>query len=273
MRGNVWRSLRGLISQLFPASYRWPATDVWLGDRQLHLVGSIHMGTRDMQPLPARLLRQLQQADALIVEADITQGGSPFDHYGDRPALATRLDSSAMQKLTALCQEMSLALSLFDTLPAWQVALMLQAQQAQRLGLRPDYGIDYQLLQAAKNLGKPVIELEGAEAQIALLTSLPDDGMALLQDTLLHWHTNARLLQLMVSWWLETPPRQPEITLPATFSQALNDTLIGQRNAQWHDRLQRLAAGNYVVAVGALHLYGEDNLPDMLKKPEKKESR
>ena len=78
MTGNIWRSLRGFISQLFPASYRWPAMDVRLGDRHLHLVGSIHMGTRDMQPLPARLLRQLQQADALIVEADITQGGCFF---------------------------------------------------------------------------------------------------------------------------------------------------------------------------------------------------
>ena len=267
MTGNIWRSLRGFISQLFPASYRWPAMDVRLGDRQLHLVGSIHMGTRDMQPLPPRLLHRLQQADALIVEADITQGGSPFDHRGDRPALTTRLESSTMQTLTALCQEMSLNLSLLDNLPAWQVALMLQAQQAQRLGLRPDYGIDYQLLQAAKDLNKPVIELEGADAQIALLTALPDDGMALLQDTLLHWHTNARLLQMMVSWWLDTPPRQPEITLPATFSQALNDTLIGQRNAQWCHSLRGLAAGNYVVAVGALHLYGEANLPDMLKKP------
>ncbi|MEL7695962.1 MULTISPECIES: TraB/GumN family protein [Pantoea] len=265
MTGNVWRSLRGFISQLFPASYRWPAIDVRLGECHLHLVGSIHMGTRDMQPLPARLLRQLQKADALIVEADITQGSSPFDGSADRPPLATRLDDEALQTLTALCHEMNLSIGSFDTLPAWQIALMLQAQQAQRLGLRPDYGIDYQLLQAAKRWNKPVIELEGAEAQIALLNTLPDDGMALLQDTLTHWHTNARLLQMMVSWWLDTPPRQPQIALPATFSQALNDTLIGQRNAQWRDKLQALAAGDYVVAVGALHLYGEDNLPWMLK--------
>ncbi|WP_311791764.1 TraB/GumN family protein, partial [Pantoea sp. UBA5923] len=73
MTGSIWRSVQGLISRLFPASYRWPAQDIRLDDRLLHLVGSIHMGTRDMQPLPARLLRQLQKADALIVEADITQ--------------------------------------------------------------------------------------------------------------------------------------------------------------------------------------------------------
>lgn len=265
MTGSAWHTLRSLMSRLFPVSYRWPAIDVRLGNRTLHLVGSIHMGTRDMQPLPDRLLRQLQQADALIVEADITQGGSPFENSGERAPLAERIDTDALAKLDALCNELNLTVSVFDTLPAWQIALMLQAQQAQRLGLRPDYGIDYQLLQAAKNWQKPIIELEGAETQIALLKTLPDDGMMLLQDTLMHWHTNARLLQMMVSWWLDAPPRQSHIALPTTFSQALNDTLISQRNTQWRSTLQALPAGEYIVAVGALHLYGEDNLPDLLK--------
>jgi len=265
MTGSIWRSLHGLVSRLFPASYRWPAQDIRLDNRLLHLVGSIHMGTRDMQPLPARLLRQLQKADALIVEADITQGGSPFDEAEPREPLSIRLTPDEQARLATLCSELHLALTMFDTLPAWQIALMLQAQQAQRLGLRPDYGIDFQLLQAAKTLNKPVIELEGAETQIALLKSLPDDGMALLKDTLTHWHTNARLLQMMVSWWLDAPPREPQITLPSTFSTALNDMLISQRNAQWCERLRALPSGHYVVAVGALHLYGEGNLPELLQ--------
>ncbi|OQP33608.1 TraB/GumN family protein [Pantoea latae] len=265
MTGSMWRSVQGLIGRLFPASYRWPAQDIRLDHRLLHLVGSIHMGTRDMQPLPARLLRQLQKADALIVEADITQGGSPFDDIDPREPLERRLTADDRSRFEALCGELHLSPTMLDTLPAWQIALMLQAQQAQRLGLRPDYGIDYQLLQAAKQLNKPVIELEAAEVQIALLKSLPDDGMALLQDTLTHWHTNARLLQMMVSWWLDAPPRQPRIALPSTFSSALNDTLIARRNKEWRDRLRALPAGRYVVAVGALHLYGEENLPTLLQ--------
>lgn len=41
------------------SSYSWPALDVTLpGGRYLHLVGSIHMGTRDMAPPPARLLKK-----------------------------------------------------------------------------------------------------------------------------------------------------------------------------------------------------------------------
>lgn len=155
--------------------------------------------------------------------------------------------------------------ALFSTQPLWQIAMVLQATQAQQLGLRPEYGIDYQLLQAAKKVEKPVIELEGAASQIALLCELPDNGLALLNDTLTHWHTNARLLQQMMSWWLQAPPQDNHLTLPNTFCQSLYDVLMHQRNIAWRDRLSTLPAGRYVVAVGALHLYGEGNLPELMR--------
>ncbi len=89
-----------------------------------------------------------------------------------------------------------------------------------------------------------------------MLLQLPDKGLALLDDTLTHWHTNARLLQQMMSWWLNAPPQNNEITLPNTFSQSLYDVLMHQRNLAG-DKLRAMPPGRYVVAVGALHLYGE----------------
>lgn len=48
------------------------------GGQHLHLIGSIHMGTRDMSPLPPALVEKLSTADALIVEADISGNESPL---------------------------------------------------------------------------------------------------------------------------------------------------------------------------------------------------
>ena len=259
-------NLKVLFRKLVPPYYSWPATDVWLpGNRQLHLVGSIHMGTHNMMPLPPGLLTRLEQADALIVEADITGSASPFRHSEPQPPLEERVDATTLQQLGHLCNELNLDLAQLDRLPAWQIALMLQAQQAQRLGLRPDYGIDYQLLQAQQAQGRPVIELEGADEQLNLLKTLPEDGQSLLADTLEHWHTNARLLQTMIGWWLEKPPQQNQPALPTTFSNKLNDLLMNQRNQRWNTLLRALPPGRYVVAVGALHLYGTSNLPELLR--------
>jgi len=264
--GKLLQKAVALWRKLSPISYAYPAQDMALGARQLHLVGSIHMGTQTMMPLPAALQKKLARADALIVEADITSGASPFSASEICPPLAERLSERELEELQRVCREVAIDAEVIDRLPAWQIALMLQAQQAQRLGLRTDYGIDFQLLSAAKAQGKKIIELEGPQAQLDLLKALPDNGLSLLQDTLQHWHTNARLLQTMIGWWLETPPADSRPALPGTFNSALNEVLMLQRNQRWRQDLTALPPGEYVVAVGALHLYGEGNLPDLLKK-------
>jgi uncharacterized protein YbaP (TraB family) len=141
--------------------------------------------------------------------------------------------------------------------------MVLQATQAQKLGLRADYGIDYQLLMAARESNIRVMELEGPTARLRCCASARR-RLALLEDTLTHWRTNARLLQVMIGWWLEQPPSKGATSLPTTFSQSLYDVLMHQRNLAWRETLLALPPGRYVVAVGALHLYGEGNLPDML---------
>lgn len=110
------------------------------------------------------------------------------------------------------------------------MALLLQSRQAERLGLSADFGIDYQLIQAARANDQPVIEQEGLEEKLALLRRLPDQGVALLADTLTHWHTNARLLQVMIGWWLESRPVDVRQAFPSTFSQDLYSYLMTDRN-------------------------------------------
>lgn len=276
---KLWRRFTRLFTRLTAQPYQWPALDITLpGDRFLHLVGSIHMGTPEMAPLALRLQMLLSHADALIVEADITQSVSPFTPpMTPCPTLRERLTPSEWESLNTLIEKLNLDLQSVDNLPLWQVALMIQAFQARRLGLSPDYGIDLQLLQAAHQRGVKVLELEGATSQLNLLMQLPDDGHELLADTLTHWHTNARLLQLMIGWWLEPPPGKQNISLPNTFSNGLYEVLMVNRNRQWYDYLNQLSPGYYVVAVGALHLYGEGNLPALLNtshsgvKPDKSE--
>lgn len=262
---GLFQRLKTSLHALLSGRYAWPGIDISLaGGQQLHLVGSIHMGTRDMSPLPVDLLKKLQRADALIVEADISGDETPFSDIPPCSSLRQRLDDRLWQQLTQRLAGQGLPLAHVDTQPLWQIAMVLQATQAQKLGLRAEYGIDYQLLHAAGALPLPVIELEGAGSQIALLQNLPDDGLALLNDTLIHWHTNARLLQVMIGWWIAQPPASTP-TLPNTFSHGLYDVLMLQRNQTWRDKLHALPPGRYVVAVGALHLYGEGNLPSMLR--------
>ncbi|MBD2796135.1 TraB/GumN family protein [Xenorhabdus sp. 18] len=260
---SYFSNLLGLNSQ---RHYPYPAFDINLSkNKPLHIVGSIHMGTRNMYPLSEILLEQLEHADALIVEADITQAYTPFnDALPEQIALSHRLSPEHFDCLQHYCREIQHPVTLLDPLPSWQVALILQAAQAQYLGLHPQYGIDCQLLNSAKAINKPIIELEGTAAQINLLINLPNGGLALLEDTLTHWHTNARALQTMMSWWMNYQPEKQNQVLPMTFCEEIYQTLMTERNRQWSEQLDNLPTGKYLVAVGALHLHGENNLRQML---------
>lgn len=160
---------------LFPAcdGYR-PARRTLFAPRRQYPYGHPRHGAA-----AGKASEKYAKADALIVEADISGNETPFSNLPTYPPLAERLSDAQLSELEARAGELGLSVGLFDSQPLWQVAMVLQATQAQKLGLRPDYGIDYQLLMAARESNIAVMELEGADSQIALLRDLPDgDGAA-----------------------------------------------------------------------------------------------
>lgn len=248
--------------------YPYPAIDITLPNNiYLHLVGSIHMGTPTMSPLSEILINKIKQADAIIIEADISTETQPFDpHSFLREPLNTRINDIFLTQIIEQCEKLQISFSQIDDKPLWQIALILQSTQAIQLGLQPQHGIDYQVIQSANEYQKPLIELEGIENQVALLLDFADDGQQLLQDTLKNWHENARTLQIMINWWLNYNSKEKPPHLPNTFSKAVFDILMERRNQNWAKILSQLPSGRYVITVGALHLFGEENLVDLLTK-------
>ena len=93
---SLFRRIKTSFRALFPAVI--PARNGYFAPRRSASapVGSIHMGTQDMSPLPSGLLSLLKQADALVVEADISGHESPFAGLESdltSPTVWTRLSS------------------------------------------------------------------------------------------------------------------------------------------------------------------------------------
>lgn len=114
-----------------------------------------------------------------IVEADVSTSDTPLLIC----LLARRWKSALTRSNSKICSTLArrwafLRRSFYSTAVANRDGSSGDAGTKRKL--RAEYGIDYQLLQAAKQQHKPVIELEGAENQIAMLLQLPDKGLALL---------------------------------------------------------------------------------------------
>ena len=264
------------IRQWLRPNQEWLSYTCSRGEREFILVGSIHMGVPAMAPLPSELRNIQRDCHALVVEADITQSPVPeIESSAQIPTLQQRLTTEQWLQFEAACQECHLDPLMLAQFPAWQIGLTLQQKQAHMLGLRPEFGVDHQLLNLAHQANQPVIALESPQQQLQLLTNLPHQGLDLLLDSLVHWRSNARQLQKMIDWWLSKnqSSHSPLPELSRSFGDDLQQAFITERNKQWARQLLALPPGRYLVAVGALHLSGPDNVIDLITSPAQEKSR
>ncbi|MGF1687155.1 TraB/GumN family protein [Photobacterium japonica] len=243
---------------------------VWLaekGDRNFTFLGAIHVGSADFYPLPSAFLQRWQQADALVVEADILQ---PFTPTLDPtiPATQRLLSSAEQHNLSTLANKLSLPSEPLLQSPPWLSAITLQMTMATQAGLSADKGIDVTLLKRAKAQKLPVMELESLAQQIRLLETLDDHGKDLLLSTINEWDDMQSQLNCLLAAWKAGDEQQLlELVDDSQYDAHTDDVLIKKRNHDWATQLTHAPAyqhGNFVVVVGAMHLFGKQGVPALL---------
>ncbi len=113
--------------------------------------------------------------------------------------------------------------------------------------------------------------LETPEQQIGMLSSFPEEGqLAFLISTIRDFDAApVELERLAEAWSSGDTNAVAAVTLEPLRkqSESLYQTLIVERNRRWAAQIRALLNTPEVafVAVGALHLSGEDGVPEMLK--------
>ncbi len=153
---------------------------------------------------------------------------------------------------------------------------MLILHTAVRWGYYPDQGLDLRLVKRARQEGRPILELEGADEQLRIFDEAPFDvQVAYLQNTLedlesgrAKWELRQLLramdrgeLSVLGAALQEFRERQD----PA--SRYLFSRLFVHRHVVMAERIEAIAQrhGRCLVAVGALHFVGPDSLLDALR--------
>lgn len=258
-----------LIFTLFFSCLSFAEPQVWQASKEgvtFTIMGSVHAGRPDFYPLPDIAQQRFNQADALVVEADIVNDtqvsfppGKPARHY---------LNSSQQQKLTAVANDVGLPADNLLNLPPWQVAMALQLEQISTLELQQSLGIDLHFLSQAIAMNKPVIALETVQQQVDLLTQADNDGLELLTDTLDYWTLSKDFMPcLIASWQTGDTEKLTAIVDDMGNASDFEHTLIDERNHNWLKAMtdrSEFAKGNYMMVVGALHLYGKQGLLQLL---------
>ncbi len=233
------------------------------------MMGSIHVGTKALYPLPQQVITRLEASDSLILEIDIEDSANvtlPQSRLSSKQVL----DSKQIEDLNNIAKELGLPIEALLNSAPWQTALTLQLMQLNKLGYDSQLGIDTYFHTLAKQQQIHVEPLETAQFQMDLLSSLPNDGQELLESAINEWSTSKQIMNcLLESWQSGDTNKLTEFSQVSDMSTTMHDRFIRLRNQNWANQLDKMAQEPEVqrkfMVVGTLHLVGKDNVIDMLK--------
>ena len=246
-----------------------------------YLLGSMHTGYKDSE-LPLEYVAHLEKSDRLVLEIspeDEDLMPLVFTMYNLEGTTRKTLGETRYQALFKKWGEIGLEPQLIESLNLW--AIMMLFEMALPEPLSADFGVDFLLTEKARELNKAMHPLEDVSVSIEKFSSIPTDRLLEAIDIRIE-HFDA--MQAQIS---ELARRYYEGDTASVLAYANEDQLsdfyseeakaywddwfvrqiLTERNHLWMpELLPLLEAGNSFIAVGALHLFGEEGLLNLLEK-------
>jgi len=251
------------------------------GDAEIVLLGSIHLGDDKIYPLRPTIESAFKAADALVVELDIgavdsIRIASWMTQNGQYPAGETirdHIEPQTWQRLQAYLHQQGLPPEGMERYKPGILVNMLTMLQLMQGGLSAALGLDQHFLDAAHATGKPIIELETAEDQLALLASMPNADATINAALDEIENLDSASTELFTAWKLgDGADLAREIDKEFTGGDA--DTrdffarLFTQRNRTMTQRIiiENKTRKKLFVVIGAGHLLADEGVVALLKR-------
>ena len=254
------------------------------GGRHAYLMGTLHVGVSSDYPPAAAIVHRLSEVDAIVLEDDISQqersqaAAAKWAIYpGAEPGLEQRIDPALRDDCERQLARYGVPAAAAWRMKPWMLAMQLVLLDGLALGYSPENATEVYLVKLARSGHKPIVELEGIEAQLRMLDSSPlPDQIEFLRQTvhsLESGEAETELQELVAAWrgsdvaamlkYLDQVRHSPERAEREWF-----DRLVTRRNADMAASIDQLLQDGhfYLVAVGSLHFFGDDGLVEQLRR-------
>ncbi|NEZ04207.1 TraB/GumN family protein [Wenzhouxiangella sp. XN201] len=249
----------------------WSLTDE--AGRQNWLLGTVHSEDPRLLDWPEPLVDALQQADRLALElvpnAAVLERLQQAMMFRDG-RLSEVLDEDLYARVVELLvTHYGLTETAVDRMRPWAVAVTLATPP-------PETGMfmDLMLSVRAQGAGADVVALETFDEQIGFLTGFaPEEQIALIRQAVSDHERQLEIFERLIAAYLdgdlERLARLAESQmdgLPEPVIAHFNEAGLAARNRRMLERAEPwLESGGLIIAVGALHLPGEEGLVAMLR--------
>ena len=245
----------------------------------VYILGSIHLLREEDHPLPSVINAAYEDAESLIMELDMDDldGAATqqlFNQNGvlrDGTTLRDLMGEDLYQRAAAAARKSDIPIDMLDKSEPWLAAITVEMMSLYRIGFNPALGVEMHMTARAVADGKPIEGLELIEEQLSFLDglSLPAQQDMLIQSL----EESARMRELidkLIDAWRYGDIAVLEAELLDSFRghDELSDALVTNRNRRWVAQINELLddRDDYLVIVGALHLVGEQGVPNLLAK-------
>ena len=244
----------------------------------VHLLGSVHVASADTYPLNPRIESAFETADTLVLEmaldpATQVQVGQKFASAGTYPegdAIDLHLNREALERLRERLNVLGAPFNTVRSFRPWFVATLLTLGELQRLGYRPDLGIDVYFAGKARSR-KRILGLESIDEQVALFAGMTETVQEeMLTETLNKLGSMGEYMGRALQSWRTGNAKNIDELLVAPVRNDYPDMyrrLFVDRNQKMAAAVEGYlkASGNYFVVVGAGHLVGPGGILDLLR--------
>lgn len=241
------------------------------GHESSYVFGTMHVSDPEIVTLPDPVRKSLEQADRFVMEAELDGPEAlQFAHdmfYQDGTRLSNLLSATLYSRVEDLLAAYGMPPAMIESLKPWAAFMTLNMPPANGVPL------DIVLMQEAEANGLPVSGLEKLSEQAAVFENLPEaTQVELLRDSICHYATLQQDMQEMKQLYLQRDLQalfnyQHKYRLHETARyQELLSRLLWDRNHTMVERMQPfLNKGNAFIAIGALHLPGEEGVLSLLE--------
>ena len=281
---KIARSLAGALALAIAlpsaaANFLWEVKSV---TNRIYLFGTVHAAKQEWYPLPAAVEEAYAESAVLVVEADVTDKATmdktaPLMVYTPPDNLKNHVEPDDYERFRKLLPRYKIPEAAVAPMKPFMAASLLVFAEWARLGYLPAIGIDSYLIHKAKADLKPIVEIEGVDAQMKLMDGLSDiEQSQIFRGTLKAMEmglTSEQITGMVNAWQAGDPDLMLEV------ARRYNDLVPGAKEFEekfvWsrHESMLKKIEGylndsrdRHFVAVGSLHLAGPRGLVEELRK-------
>lgn len=251
-----------------------------------HLFGTIHLSDDRILAMTERAKAALDAAERVVLEiADLGPAAMATAIARNRQllvspdgqSLMTALNGDEARKARDAVEQAGVPGDALAQLRPWVVTMLMALGPCERRRMAGGrVALDSAIAQRARSRGVQVLGLETLDDQLQAMASVPEDHqITMLRAGLALADRTEDLMETMVRLYLDRKiahvwPLQAELWTSAGFgAEALasfREALLTRRNTRMLEAAAPLLAkGRSFIAVGALHLSGQDGLVQLLR--------